>query len=155
MQLPFDRCEPGFRSLETLLGDVGGRDADLRETGRMLTELPDRIFVELFQLAPFLVDHFLELFDALSGVLLQSRTGVVPFEEMCFETGDCAGMTLGGQGPSTHDLCALLGEQCQALLRRRRIPGRDVRERIQLRLKGGEALFEIGNARIHACTVRA
>ena len=121
----------------------------------MLTQLPDRILVQLLQLAPFMLNHFLELIDALRGVLLEPCAGVVPFQEMRFETRDRASMPLRGQCPSTHDLCALLGEQRKALLRRWRVPGRDVRERIQLRLKSGETLFEIGNARIHACTVRA
>ena len=155
IQLALDGRQPCFRALESLLRGIGGGDADLREAGSMLAQPANRILVQMFQLAPFLLDDFFELFDPLRGVLLQSAAGVVPLGEMGFEARDRARVALGRQCPASDNLRAFLGEQSKTLFRSRRVPSRDVRKRIQLVLKCGEALFEVGNARIHAYTVRA
>src|SRR6187402_3141487 len=123
IQFAFDRRQPRFRALKSLLRRVCRGDADLRETRCVLAQLANWILVQLFQLGPFVLDDFLELFDALLGVLLEPGASVVPIGEMGLEASDGASMALRRERPPPDDFSALLGEQRETLLRRRHVPG--------------------------------
>ena len=119
----------------------------------MLAQLSDRILVELFELAPFLLDQLFELLDTLSRVLLQARPGVVPLSQVGFEARHRTRMTFGRERPAADDLGAFLGQQREALFRGD-VARRNLREMLQRARERGQPLFEIRNARIHVRTER-
>ena len=154
VQLLLDGRQTRLGSLESLLRHAGGGDTDLRQAGRVLTELADGFFVQEAQLAPFVAHEALERGEPLGGVLLEARAGVGELGDLGFEAGHGTGVPFGERRPAADDVGALVGEGGEAHLGCAVRPPQG-RQRVQRRRVRREPPLEVGHTLIHLSTVRA
>ena len=88
VQVALDRGEPRFGALEARLRRSGGGDADFGQALGLRAELPRRLFVQMAQRRPFLLDDALERLKSRRRIALQSRFDVVPSREPRLELAD-------------------------------------------------------------------
>jgi hypothetical protein len=150
VEVAFECREPRLRAIETVLRGVRGRDADFGKARRLLHEPPHRLFMDVAQRAPFLLNDPLEILEPLIGVLLQAIASVAKLAKMRFELADRLGVSIGGGGPLLQDRRAVIRKRREPLLDWARVAGSRVTHRVDLRLQIREALLKSDVVRLCA-----
>ena len=82
MKVAFECRQPRVRALESLLRRACGGDADFRQACGLLPQLRYRLLVEFTERGPLTVDDAFELLQAIAGILLNARGGILPLIDM-------------------------------------------------------------------------
>ena len=155
MEVGLESGEASLGAIESVLCRIGCRDADLGEACRLFDQSPHRLFMNVAQRAPFLLNDAFEILQSLVGILLHARAGVAKLAQVRFELADRLRVAIGGGGPLFQDGCAVFGERREPLFQGACIGTGSMAHRVDLRLQIREALLKSDVVRLRANHVRA